>query len=311
MIDRRGFLGAIPLAAWATSMCTPAPDSTRDRTPDGTSDGTADGTPDRATDDSRGSSRDRLLTLERLGVQLYTLRQEMADDPDRTLAAVAGFGYKEVELAGLYGMSSRDMRSKLDAVGLRAASSHHGIDVVRDDWTRTLEEAQELGQSLIVVPSLPEGERTPTGLARIADDFNRAGEAARAAGLRFGYHNHDWELRPLADGSLPMDLLLDLTDEEYVDWQMDVFWTVHGTENPNSPFTYLENRAGRVTSLHLKDRTAAGEMVDVGDGVIDYLRFIPQAEARGIVLHAFVEHDFPGDALTSIRRSYRHLTGGV
>ncbi len=295
MIDRRGFLGAIPLTALATSMCTP-PD---EGSPEGSLAGSLDGSPA------------RLPALERLGVQLYTLRREMADDPDRTLAAVAEAGYREVELAGLYGMSPREMRSKLDTVGLSATSSHHGIDVVRDDWARTLEGAQELGQSLIVVPSLPETERTRAGLARISDDFNGAGESARAAGLRFGYHNHDWELRPLPDGALPMDLLLDQTDAAYVDWQMDVFWTVHGTDDPNSPFTYLDSRAGRIASLHVKDRTAAGDMVDIGDGVIDYLRFIPEAEARGRVLHAFVEHDFPEDALASIRRSYRHLTSEV
>jgi sugar phosphate isomerase/epimerase len=230
----------------------------------------------------------------------------MAADVDGTLAAVAEIGYAEVELAGLYGLTARQMREKLDVVGLRAASSHHGIELVREGWDQTLEDAQELGQRLIVVPGLPGDERTRDGISRIADDFNRGGEMASSAGLRFGYHNHDWEFDALEDGTIPMEHLLDRTDADFVDWQMDVFWTVHGGADP---FEQLSRRAGRVSSIHVKDRTSAGDMVDVGDGVIDFGRFIPEAERQGM-LHAFVEHDRPGDAIDSVRRSFRHLIGG-
>ena len=245
--------------------------------------------------------------LERLGVQLYTLREEMARAPERTLEAVAEIGYREVELAGLYGLSVREMREKLTAVGLHAASSHHGLDVVRDAWDETVQGALQLGQSLVVVPSIPSGERTAEGLRRIADDFNRAGAAARAAGLRFGYHNHDWELRPLDDGTVPMRLLLERTDPAVVDWQMDVYWTVHGG---GDVMTYLAETAGRVTSMHVKDRTASGEMVDVGEGAIPFDTILLEAERLGL-RHAFVEHDRPADALESVRRSYLHLTRGA
>ncbi len=293
MIDRRRFLAAVPAVALAST-------------------GALGATPLRARD-PMGRVEPRTLTDSRLGarrldgwgVQLYTLRNEMNADADRTLAAVAGIGYREVELAGLYGMSPREMRDKLDAVGLRAASSHHGVPEVREGWGRTLEGAQELGQSLIVVPGIPGDERTHDGLARIADDFNRGAELARSAGLRFGYHNHDWEFRPLEDGTLPMELLLDRTDPGLVDWQMDIFWTVNGGADP---FEQMRRRAGRISSVHVKDRTVAGDMVDVGDGVIDYSGLLEAAEGDGL-LHAFVEHDQPDDALLSVRRSFTHLSG--
>ena len=213
-------------------------------------------------------------------------------------------GYSEVEFAGLHGLTPREMRTKLDSVGLRATSSHQSVMEVRGDWPRILEGAQELGQSLVVVPSIPGDERTPEGLRRLADDFNRAGETARVAGLRLGYHNHDWELKALPDGTTPMDLLLESTDPDLVDWQMDIFWTVHGGADPA---TYLAQTAGRVTSVHLKDRTAGGDMVDVGDGVIDFGVLLPLAEELGL-RHAFVEHDQPGDAMESVRRSFTHLS---
>ncbi len=242
-----------------------------------------------------------------IGVQLYTVRAVMASDPDGTLAAIAAIGYAEVELAGLYGMSAREMKARLDAVGLAATSSHHSVEEVRGSWAATLEAAVALGQRLVVVPSIPVAERDGEALRRIADDFNRAGDAARAAGLRFGYHNHDWEMRPGADGVRPIDLLLDRTEPELVDWQMDIFWTVHGGADPMAE---LDARAGRVTSVHVKDRTAAGEMADVGAGVIDFRTALARAGELGL-LHQYVEHDQPGDPIESVRASYRALAAVV
>ena len=242
-----------------------------------------------------------------IGVQLYTVRAVMASDPDGTLAAIAAIGYAEVELAGLYGMSAREMKARLDAVGLAATSSHHSVEEVRGSWAATLEAAVALGQRLVVVPSIPVAERDGEALRRIADDFNRAGDAARATGLRFGYHNHDWEMRPGADGVRPIDLLLDRTEPELVDWQMDIFWTVHGGADPMAE---LDARAGRVTSVHVKDRTAAGEMADVGAGVIDFRTVLARAGELGL-LHQYVEHDQPGDPIESVRASYRALAAVV
>ena len=137
----------------------------------------------------------------------------------------------------------------------------------------------------------------------MADDFNRAGEAARAAGLAFGYHNHGWELADLGDGRTGMELLLERCDPELVEWQMDVFWTVDGG---GDALALLEAHGFRVTSLHVKDRTVDGRMVDVGDGVIDYPRILARAAELG-TRYAFIEHDRPEDALVSVRRSLEHL----
>lgn len=294
MLDRRRFLGALPGAVvvagglpglgrvWARAEGWPVGDV---------------GHPG---SDGRGPA---LQVPSAIGVQLYTVRSVMTGDPDGTLAAIAEIGYEEVELAGLYGMSAREMKARLDAVGLAATSSHHSVEEVRDSWEATLEAAVALGQSLVVVPALPVAERDGEALRRVADDFNRAGEAARAAGLRFGYHNHDWEMHPDADGVRPIDLLLDRTDPELVDWQMDIFWVVHAGADPMAE---LDARAGRVTSFHVKDRTAAGEMADVGAGVIDFRPVLARAGELGL-LHQYVEHDQPGDPIESVRASYRAL----
>ena len=244
--------------------------------------------------------------LDRPGVQLYTVREAMAEDADRTLAVLAEIGYRDVELAGTYGMTPAAFRRRLDDAGLRAVSGHIDFTEVRGDWQRTLDAAAELGHELIVVPFLPEHVRTGDGYLEVADDFNRAGEAAQRMGLRFGYHNHAFEFE-VTDGVVPMAVLLDETDPAIVDWQMDVYWTVDGGQ---FPLTWLERYPGRVTSVHIKDRTAGGTMVDVGDGVIDFGRILAAGQDQGL-RYGFIEHDFPGDPITSVRRSFEHMTRGV
>ncbi len=292
MLDRRRFLVALPGAA-VVAGGLPGLGRVWART-----EGWSVGAPGHPGSDSGGSQ-----VPSAIGLQLYTVRSVMTGDPGGTLAAIAEIGYQEVELAGLYGMSAREMKARLDAVGLAATSSHHSVQEVRAGWQATLEAAVALGQRLVVVPALPAAERDGEALRRVADDFNRAGEAARAAGLRFGYHNHDWEMRPGSDGVRPIDLLLDRTDPELVDWQMDIFWVVHGGADPMAE---LDARAGRVTSVHVKDRTAAGDMVDVGAGVIDFRPVLARAGELGL-LHQYVEHDQPGDPIESVRASYRAL----
>jgi sugar phosphate isomerase/epimerase len=297
-LDRRAFLRVLPAALGAAALTEP-------RAPGADwSAGARQGGANHGGPSGRVLSGGWRPALDALGVQLYTLRDRMPDDVEGTLEQVAAIGYREVELAGLYGRSPAEMRRALDTHGLRAASSHHSVAEIRGDWQRTLEAAVTLGQALIVVPSIPGPEQNAEGLRRIAGDFDRAAEAARAVGLRFGYHNHAWEFEPLPDGTRPMDLLLERTDGDLVDWQMDIFWTVHGGADPAR---YLRRSAGRVTSVHVKDRSADGRMVDVGDGVIDFSTLLPLAEGLGL-LHAFVEHDTPGDSIESVRRSYEYLT---
>ena len=207
-----------------------------------------------------------------------------------------------MELYDLHGLSAREMRARLDTAGLRAASSHYGLDLLRDDLDGTIEGAVALGQELMVVPSI-DGDRSADGLRRVTDDFNRIAERVRSAGLRFGYHNHDWEFVPLEDGTQPMRLLLDGTESDLVDWQMDIFWTVQGG---GDPLALLAERSGRVTSVHVKDRSTDGRMVDVGDGVLDFATILAAAERQGL-RHAFVEHDSPTDAAESVRKGLEHL----
>ncbi len=239
-----------------------------------------------------------------LGVQLYTVRDRMAEDVAATLGAVAAIGYREVELAGLFDRTPAEFRALLDAEGLRAPSSHVGLNALEgDELERSLEAAAILGNAWLVLPWIGPAERTPDGIARVGEVLEAAGARAREAGVGIAYHNHDFEFEPWPQGGTPMRTLLERTDPELVHFQLDLYWIVHAGLDP---LAALERHPGRYVSLHLKDRTQAGEMVAVGEGVIDFGTILPRAEALG-VRHHFVEHDSPGDSLRSIGRSFAHL----
>lgn len=237
-----------------------------------------------------------------IGIQLYTVRGLMQRDAAGTLEKIAKIGYQEVEFAGLYGKSAKEMRSLLDRFGLAATSSHIGTAEMRGDWERTLEDAVTLGQRYITCAWIDAGDRTLNGYREIADLFDRSGEAARTAGLQLCYHNHDFEFRRV-EGVVPYDLLLSECDHDLVKMEMDIYWLVKGGRDP---LEYFQWYPGRFPLLHVKDMDAAGKMVDVGQGVIGFRGIFEHAAQAGMQ-HFFVEHDEPKDPLATARVSYDYL----
>ena len=238
-----------------------------------------------------------------IGIQLYTVRREMARDVESTLATIAQIGYREVEFAGLFNHSAKDVRAMLDRHGLKAPSSHVGMPRRMDQWPAMLDDARTLGQSYIITPSFPNDDLSPDGMKRIADQFNAAGAAAKKAGLQFGFHNHAEEFKPVG-GQVPYDTLLAECDPSLVKFEIDIFWMVTGGRDP---LTYLAKYPGRFPMVHAKDRTADGRMTDVGSGTIDWPKMMGAFERAGLK-HCFVEHDDPADPFASARASYAYLS---
>ena len=245
----------------------------------------------------------RPSSLSTVGLQLYTVRQSMQESVERTLEQVARIGYKEVEFAGYFGRTPRQIRSWLDTNGLVAPSSHGGdLNTIRTRWAQALEDAKIVGHRYLVCASLPRSEQTADGYKRVAAEFNRAGEEAAKAGITFAYHNHDFEFRPLGD-TIGYDILLAERDPKLVQMQMDLFWIVKGGRDP---LVYFAKHPGRFFSVHVKDMDANGAMVDVGAGRLPFAKYFAQATQAGI-RHYFVEHDNPDDPIASIRASYEYL----
>lgn len=242
-----------------------------------------------------------------IGIQLYTVRREMQRDMAATLAAIAAIGYREVEFAGYFGRTPAQVRELLASAGLTAPSTHLAYERVTTDWDRALDEAAAIGHRYVTVPWVPLAQRREIAATHaIADAFNRAGEQARARGLVFAYHNHDFEFVRV-DGVLPYDVLLERTDPSFVQFQMDIFWLVKGG---GDPIAYMRRFPGRFTMLHVKDSAGPPDhrQVDVGAGVIDFAGILRHDRANGgAVRHLFVEHDQPADALAFARTSFHHM----
>jgi sugar phosphate isomerase/epimerase len=243
--------------------------------------------------------------LTRIGLQLYTVRAEMSKDVAGTLARVARIGYTEVEFAGYFSRSPKEIRELLARNGLTSPSTHIPFTAIGKDWARTLDDASMIGHRWVTIPWIPEEERrTLDGWKRVAESFNRAAAEARAAGLRFAYHNHDFELAPIS-GTVPLDLLLAETDPSLVDFEMDIYWLVRAG---GDPLDYFARFPKRFPLVHVKDSAGPPEhrMVDVGRGTIDFRRIFARSEQAGIE-HYFVEHDQPADAMATARGSFEYL----
>ncbi len=243
--------------------------------------------------------------IDKVGLQLYTLRSEMATSVERTLYEVSRIGYREVEFAGYFGRPPRSIRQLLDRNDLKSPSAHVSLDTLRSGWFRTLQEASEIGQKWLVVPSLPETARDSIdSLKRTAELLNTAADDARTFKIKVAFHNHAVEFEEI-DGRRILDVLLDETDAELVDFEMDLYWIIKAGADP---FDYFRRYPGRFPLLHVKDSSGAPEhrMTEVGRGTIDFARIFAARKQAGFK-HYYVEHDNPREPMNSVRVSYRYL----
>jgi sugar phosphate isomerase/epimerase len=285
--------------------------------------------------------------IERLGVQLFTLASMVARDLDAALKLIADTGYKEVEFFGPYpfsapeslamwaplaaqmgisrnayfGMTTQEVRARLDDYGLSSPSAHVDLPTVRTQLDELAEAAHTLGHRYIVIPSA-RSERLDSldDYKRLAGELNAIGARMDALGLRFGYHNHGYE-NALIDGRVPYEVLLEETDPALVTMELDLFWMIAGG---GDPVTLLDSYPGRFALMHIKDMSEivrfAGRgqtpqewialfpyMRDAGAGVLNLPLIISQAHRSG-VKHFFLERDLAADPLQTLQASYRALT---
>lgn len=257
--------------------------------------------------------------IEKVGVQLYTVRDLMKEDFDGTLAKVASIGYREVEFAGYFGHSPKEVRAALDQHGLTAPSAHIDYKTTTSNLDEAIESAKVIGHDYLVNPMIDEDVRKqPDGWPRAAEAFNRAGEKTQKAKIQFAYHNHYFEFLPLPDKQLPYDILLKECDSKLVKMEMDLCWITVGGQDP---VKYFAKYPGRFPLVHVKGlkqlpKPAPGHeitfedvfpvMSSVGEGPIDWKRIFSHSEQAGIK-HYFVEHDQPKSPFENIQASYTYL----
>ncbi|MGQ0647159.1 MAG: sugar phosphate isomerase/epimerase family protein [Gemmatimonadaceae bacterium] len=238
------------------------------------------------------------LSFERPGVQLYTLRSEMQNSVDRTLARVAQIGYREVEFAGYFGKTPTQIDVLLKNLGLAAPSAHVDRNTLGVRWQKTLDDARAAGHTYLVVAFVPEADRRSVGTyQRLAAEFNKAGEAGKSHEITFAYHNHDFEFAPLG-GTNGHAVLLRECDPALVKFELDLYWVAKAGRDP---VAYITQNPNRFALVHLKDMASDGSITEVGSGTIDFQKAFDAGKHS--ISHFFVEHDQPQGAFESITKS--------
>lgn len=247
--------------------------------------------------------------LERIGLELYTVRREMTRDPEGTLAAVAAMGYTDVELLWSFdnfGRSPEQVAATLKREGLRAPSAHVSPDAILDGLAKSLDMARVLGQEYLIVPSFDaDTVRTVDDWLRWADRFNASGAKAREAGIWIAFHNEPDHMKPIG-GVVPYDAFVERLDPSLVRLQLDVGNMVMGG---GDPMRYLTTYRDRYWTFHLKDVLAdhSGD-TELGRGVVDFkalLAAVPELGRKP----CFVEQEGPSDALAAARTDFQYLHG--
>lgn len=223
----------------------------------------------------------------KFGLQLYTLRDVIVDNPEEVIRQVAGFGYKQIEsyegpLGMYWGMGNTGFKKLMDDLDLTLISSH--ADVF-NDFERKAAEAAEIGVSYLVCPWI--GSLGNLDAYReMADTFNEIGRVAKNAGIKFAYHNHDYSFHEM-DGEVPQKILMDNTDPELVEYQMDIYWVVAAGHDPEE---WIRAYPNRFTSSHVKDGIFGNDGDEGGDmestilgtGTIDFPRILKLAKEKGM-----------------------------
>ncbi|MBN1997952.1 sugar phosphate isomerase/epimerase [candidate division KSB1 bacterium] len=274
--------------------------------------------------------------LPHIGLQLYTVRDLMQKDFEGTIEKVVSLGYTQLEFAGYYNRTPQEVKALLDKVKAASPGNHTQYNDLKDNLQASIESARIIGQEYLILPMLPmnwsrpprprnedaprqetEGgtrpqSQRPPGPQFSKDDvlqhaefMNNVGKACIEAGLRFAYHNHSFEFNPVEEEMPMYDMLLQNTNPELVDMELDLYWIIKAGADP---LAYFEKYPGRFKLCHVKGMANDEQenMTAVGDGKIDFAKIFAQSEQAGLKYY-IVEHDRPEDAIASITESITYL----
>jgi sugar phosphate isomerase/epimerase len=250
-----------------------------------------------------------------IGLQLYTLRDQLEKDVSGTLKQVAAIGYRDVEIYSLYGKAPKEFSQILKDSGITASSGHYLLPSLKTNWEKQLEDAKTLGLRYMVLAILDAKDRQSfDDFKRLAELLNKTGEATKKAGLQFCYHNHNFEFTKYGD-TTAYEYLLQTLDPNLVKFEMDCFWVTHAGQDPAA---YFKKYPGRFPLLHIKDMkdkpaptqeldAKMGLFAPVGHGTIDWTRIFKAAREGGME-HYYVEQDYcEQPPLEAVKMSYAFL----
>jgi sugar phosphate isomerase/epimerase len=239
--------------------------------------------------------------LKQTGIQLYTVRNDVAKNLETTIQYIAKAGYTQVELYGFdgssfFGKTTKEFKSLLDVNKLTAPSGHYYLPAVlyennMDLWKQCVEAAATMESKYMVIPWVDDKHRTGEDFKKLAEVINKAAVLTKAAGMKLAYHNHDFEFEKGTDGKTFYENLLAETDKSMVDFEMDLYWVHYAG---HQPVDWFKKYPGRFTMWHVKDMTTnkegKKESTQVGDGIIDFKAIFAQRKLAGLK-YGFVEQE--------------------
>ncbi|MGZ8508807.1 MAG: sugar phosphate isomerase/epimerase family protein [Chitinophagaceae bacterium] len=227
--------------------------------------------------------------VKNTGVQLYTFRKEMMEDAKGTLQRIASLGIKQIESARsekghYYGLTAKEMKQTCSDLGMTLRSGHVHID---DKWQQALNEAAESGQEYVICSTMPANGQTADNYKKVAETFNKAGEACKKLNLKFGYHNHEYEFES-DKGEVLYDVLLKNTDPDLVHMELDLGWVIVAGKDP---LDYFDNFKARFPLWHLKDMDMVKKQsTEFGKGGLDIAKMLKHGKESGMK-YFFVEQE--------------------
>lgn len=253
----------------------------------------------RVTADDSVIKPEQTLRKHQIGIELYSVRGELARDLPNTLKTVAKFGYEVVEFFSPYfkwtPAYTKDVRSQLDDLGLRCYSTHNGFEAITpgENLAHTIELNQILGSRYVILASAPGGTSGVDGWKRLCEKLAVAVEQLKPHGLSAGFHNHHSEWAKLDNGQRIMEVIAANTPKEFV-LQLDVGTCV---EAGSDPVAWVKANPGRIKMMHLKDWAPGGRAEEkgyrvlFGEGVTPWKELMAAAESVGGLEYFLIEQE--------------------
>ncbi len=232
--------------------------------------------------------------LPAFGLQLWTVKEDMAKDAKGTLKKIAADGYKQIESfegsnGMFWGLGHKDFKKYMDELGMKIVSAHCDI---QKDFERKAAEAAAIGMKYLICP-YKGPQKSIDGFKKFADEFNKSGEICKKNGIRFAYHNHDYSFQSV-DGQIPQDVMITNTDKELVDFEMDIYWVVAAGADP---IAYFKKYPNRFRLCHVKDLKRTGkdhESCHLGKGTIDFKSILKAGTDNGLKYYVVEQEAFTG-----------------
>ncbi|MDR1559003.1 MAG: sugar phosphate isomerase/epimerase [Clostridiales bacterium] len=239
-------------------------------------------------------------------IQLYSVREELRRDFPGTLRKLGKIGYTGVEFAGYGGYSAKDLKKLLDDNNLRPMGTHSSVEALLERLDEEIEYNQILGTEYIVLPHYS-GISDRDGMLRLAELFSPIAEKITSAGMKFAYHNHNWELAK-DNGEYLLDIFYSNTDPDKVFAELDLYWIAYAGVDP---LEYMKKYANRAKLLHIKQIKdyESRKCVDLHEGVIDFSEIIKTGKQSGVEYYILEQEEFEIDPFISVKNGIDYILG--